>query len=56
MPKIEEAVVTQQELVFIVMRYQSVIGVYKNRRDAFDVCDLYINKGQICDVICKPLM
>lgn len=56
MSNVESAADTQQVLVFIVMRYQSVIGVYKNRRDAFDVCDLYINKGQICDVICKPLM
>lgn len=56
MSKSEVAENALQELVFIVMRYQSVIGVYKNRRDAFDVADLYINKGQLCDVICKPLM
>lgn len=49
-----ENVTTQ--LVYCVVRYGQLVGCYKEMNDAVQVQTLAIQKGQICDLIVKPLL
>lgn len=43
-------------LVYVVVRYGQVIGCYKNQEDAMQVVSTSIAKGQICDLLVKPML
>lgn len=43
-------------LVYCVTRYGQVIGCYSNCEDAIQVVNTSIAKGQLCDMIVKPLL
>lgn len=43
-------------LIHCVVRYGQIIGCYAKMEDAVQVCQTSIAKGQLCDVIVKPLM
>lgn len=36
--------------IYIVTRYQSILGVYENFDDATQVARTFIEKGQLCDI------
>lgn len=52
----EVEVQTSPELVYIVQRYQSIVGVYRHFVDASQVANTCIAKGQLCDIICKNVL
>lgn len=43
-------------LVYCVVRYGQVIGCYSKMEDASQVVNQSIAKGQLCDLIIKPLL
>ena len=43
-------------LIYCVVRYGQLIGCYSKSEDAFQVMNQSIAKGQICDVVVKPLL
>lgn len=43
-------------LVYCVVRYGQIIGCYKSMDDACQVQANSIAKGQLCDLVVKPLM
>ena len=43
-------------LIYCVVRYGSIVGCYANQADAAQVQSLSIAKGQICDLVVKPLL
>lgn len=45
----------QTVLVYCVVRYGQIIGLYRQFDDASQVMQTSIAKGQVCDVIVKPL-
>lgn len=42
-------------VVYVVQRWQNVIGVYRNYDDAIEIARQFIAKGHFCDVLAKPL-
>lgn len=44
------------QIVYIVERYGQIIGVYSNQTDAVQVQSLSIAKGQLCNLIVKPVI
>lgn len=44
------------QIVYIVERYGQIIGVYYNQTDAVQVQSLSIAKGQLCNLIVKPVI
>lgn len=44
------------KLVYLVVRYGSVIGAYFKQEDAMQVVSASINKGHVCDLIIKPVL
>lgn len=46
----------ENPLVYVVVRYGNVVGVYRNQQDAMQVVSTSVAKGQICDLLIKPLM
>lgn len=42
-------------LIYIVERYGQIIGCYDNQQDAVQIQSVMIAKGQICNLIVKPL-
>lgn len=49
--KIQDA--QNAQVVFVVMRYNTIVGVYSKMEDAMQVASLSIAKGQVCDVITR---
>lgn len=41
--------------VFVVMRWQSIFGVYETFEDAAQVVKSYLEKGQYCDIVCQVI-
>ena len=46
----------QLALVYMPVRYGQVIGVYADESDAFQVVRTSIAKGQLCDLVIKPII
>lgn len=44
------------QLVYCVVRYGTLIGCYRNITDAVQVQSETIAKGQLCDLVVKPLI
>lgn len=44
------------QLIYCVVRFGQIIGCYANHQDAAQVQNVSIAKGQICDLIVKPLL
>ena len=43
-------------LIHCVVRYGQIIGCYAKMEDAIQVVNNSVQKGQICDLIVKPLI
>lgn len=43
-------------LVYCVVRYGQVVGCYAKMDDAMQVVNTSVSKGQLCDLIVKPLI
>lgn len=43
-------------LIHCVVRYGQIIGCYAKMEDASFVANTFIQKGQLCDIIVKPLL
>lgn len=44
------------ELVYCVVRYGTLLGCYRDFQDAVQLQNVSIQKGQICDLVVKPLL
>lgn len=44
------------QLIYCVVRYGQIIGCYANQSDAAQVQSISIAKGQICDIVVKPIL
>lgn len=47
---------TQTTLVYCVVRYGQVVGCYAKSEDAVQVVNTSVAKGQLCDLVIKPLI
>lgn len=47
---------TTTQLVYCVIRYGQLIGCYAEMSDAVQIQRASIAKGQICDLVVKPLL
>lgn len=43
------------QLVYIVTRFNTILGVYAKFEDAAQVASVSINKGIYCDIVTKPV-
>lgn len=43
------------EIVYVVLRYGAIVGVYKEHSDAYEVQKYYLAKGQICTLEPQPV-
>ncbi len=44
------------QVVYIVQRWNNIVGVYSKFEDAAQVTTASVAKGQVCDIIIKPVM
>lgn len=44
------------QLVYIVQRWNQIIGVYGSFESASQIVSASVAKGQVCDIIIKPVM
>ena len=40
----------QGKTIYIVLRYQNIYGVYEKFEDATQVANVFLQKGQLCDI------
>lgn len=52
----ESSKVEKTILVYCVVRYGQIIGCYRTQNDAMQVVSTSVAKGQLCDLIVKPLI
>lgn len=43
------------QVVYIIQRWSQIVGVYSKFEDAAQVAQASILKGQVCDIITKPI-
>ena len=43
-------------LVYCVVRYGQLLGCYSSQDDAMQIVSTSVAKGQLCDLIIKPLL
>ena len=43
-------------LVYCVVRYGQIVGCFSNSVDAMQVVNASISKGQLCELVVKPLI
>lgn len=56
MSQVQSAGVPSTQVVYVVVRYGQVVGCYSSQDDAMQVVSTSIAKGQLCDLIVKPLI
>lgn len=56
MSKIENVGEQKPQVVYIVQRWNQIIGVYANFNDAAEITQTSIAKGQVCDIITKSVL
>lgn len=44
------------KLVYIVVRWSQIVGVYQSFDDAVQFANSSIAKGQYCDIVTKPIL
>lgn len=45
-----------EKIVYCVVRYGQLIGVYSDESLALDVVNTSVAKGQLCDLVIKPII
>lgn len=46
----------KSQIVYCAVRYGQILGVYANQEDAMQVVSTSVAKGQLCDLIIKPVL
>lgn len=48
--------IEKTSVVYIVVRYGNIIGVYSSMENAAQVVSASIAKGQVCDMVIRPIL